>query len=436
VSPVRFRDEDRQIFRIAVPALFALISEPMMVLADTAIVGHLGTTPLAGLAIATTVVTAIVGLCVFLAYGSTAAVARSRGAGDDRRAHEFALSSLWLAGGLGVVVAAMAWSVSVPLTAALASSPAVAAQGHAYLAIVSAAVPAMLLALAATGALRGEQDLRTPLLVTVAANAVNIVLNLEFVYGLGWGIRGSALGTTLASWGAALWLCGVVARRARRAGARVRPHPAGVLTAARDGLPLFARTVTLRLALFLPVIIAGRLGDAPLAAHQVATAVVAFLAYGLDALAIAGQTLTGHALGSGDTAGARRLSRRMMAWGVAVGLVAAVILAALAPLIARMFTPDRGVQALLLPVLLVVAIIQPVSGVVFVLDGILIGAGDGRYLARAGIVTVATYAPLAVVLSRWGFTWLWVAYGGFMVARLATLALRERSDRWMVPGHT
>ena len=125
----------------------------------------------------------------------------------------------------------------------------------------------------------------------------------------------------------------------------------------------------------------------------------------------------------------------MMAWGVAVGLVAAATLATLAPVIARMFTPDRGVQGLLLPVLLVIAVIQPVSGVVFVLDGILIGAGDGRYLARAGIVTVATYAPLAVVLSRWGFTWLWVAYGGFMVARLATLALRERSDRWMVPGH-
>jgi putative MATE family efflux protein len=436
VSPVRFTADDRQIFRVAVPALFALISEPMMILADTAIVGHLGTAPLAGLAIASTVVTAIVGLCIFLAYGSTAAVARSRGAGDHQRAHEFALSSLWLAGALGAVVASVAWLVSVPLTDALASSAAVAAQGHAYLAIVAAALPAMLLTLAATGALRGEQDLRTPLVVTVVANAVNIGLNLEFVYGLGWGIRGSALGTTLASWAGALWLCGVVARRARRSGARIRPHPAGVRTAARDGVPLFARTVALRLALFLPVVIAGRLGDAPLAAHQVATAVVAFLAYGLDALAIAGQTLTGHALGSGDTTQARRLSRRMMMWGLVVGLGAAVTVALSAPLIARLFTPDRGVQSVLLPVLVVVAVIQPVSGVVFVLDGILIGAGDGPYLARAGFIALVVYAPLAVALSHWGFTWLWVAYGGFMAARLATLMLRERSDRWMVSGGT
>jgi putative MATE family efflux protein len=436
VRPVRFQAADRQIFRIAVPALFALISEPMMVLADTAIVGHLGTTPLAGLAIASTVVTAIVGLCVFLAYGSTAAVARSRGAGDERRAHEFAVSSLWLAGGLGAVISAAAWIASAPLTDALASSPTVAEQGHAYLAIAAAALPAMLISLAATGALRGEQDLRTPLVVTVVANVVNIVLNLEFVYGLGWGIRGSALGTTMASWAGALWLCWVVARRARRAGARVRPHPGGVLTAARDGLPLFARTVTLRLALFLPVIIAGRLGDTPLAAHQVATAVVAFLAYGLDSLAIAGQTLTGHALGSGDTVMARRLARRMMAWGVTVGLGAAVALSALAPVIDHLFTPDRDVQEVLLPVLLVIAFVQPVSGLVFVLDGILIGAGDGRYLALAGLVTVAVYAPLAVGLSHFGFTWLWVAYCGFMAARLATLMLRERSDRWMVSGTT
>jgi len=434
VIPVRFSPTDRQIFRIAVPALFALISEPLMILADTAIVGHLGTTPLAGLAIASTVVTAIVGLCIFLAYGSTAAVARSRGAGDLRLAHEFAISSLWLAGGIGTALATLTWALSGTLTESLASSPAVAAQGHAYLTITALALPAMLVSLAATGALRGEQDLRTPLIVTVVANLVNIALNLEFVYGLGWGIRGSALGTTLASWAGALWLGVVVIRRARRSGARVRPHPAGVLSAARDGVPLFARTVTLRLALFLPVIIAARLGDAPLAAHQVATAVVAFLAYGLDALAIAGQTLTGHALGSGDAAGARRLSRRMMVWGTALGLAAAVALAAAAPVVARAFTPDPEVQDVLHPVLLVIAVIQPISGVVFVLDGILIGAGDGRYLAGAGVVILAVYVPLAIALGHGGFTWLWVAYGGFMAARLITLLLRERSERWMVLG--
>jgi putative MATE family efflux protein len=436
VSPVRFSSSDRQIFRVAVPAFFALVSEPLMVLADTAIVGHLGTAPLAGLTIASTVVTATVGLCIFLAYGSTAAVARRRGAGEITASHEIAVSSLWLAGAIGTVLAGAIWWFSAPLAQALASSPAVAAEGRAYLAIIATALPAMLLMLAATGSLRGEQDLRTPLIVTVVANLVNAALNIEFVYGLGWGIRGSALGTTVATWASATWLVGIVVVRARRAGARISPHPAGVLTAARDAVPLFARTVTLRLALLLPVLLAARLGDAPLAAHQIATAVVTVIAYALDALAIAGQTLTGHALGAHDADRTRVLARRMVRWGVGVGVIAGVLLAATAPGVARAFSPDPRVQDVLWPVLLVIAAIQPVSGVVFVLDGILIGAGDGRYLARAGLVTLAAYVPLALVLSHGGFTLLWTAYGGFMAVRLVTLVRRERSDRWIVLGST
>jgi putative MATE family efflux protein len=434
VSAVRFSSTDRTIFRIAVPALFALISEPLMILADTAIVGHLGTEPLAGLAIASTAVTTIVGLCIFLAYGSTAAVARLRGSGNVRESHEIALSGLWLAAALGTLLTiATLWTCD-SLTTTLASSAGVAGQAQAYLSTTALALPAMLVVLAATGALRGEQDLRTPLLVTVTANLANIVLNLVFVYGLDWGIRGSALGTTIATWASALWLAGTVATRAHRAGARLALRTSGVLTAARDGLPLLARTASLRIALLIPTVIAARLGDTPLAAHQVAVAVVTFIAYGLDAIAIAGQTLTGHALGSGDTTSARQLSRRMTGWGAVVGAGAGVLLAVSSPLAAHAFSPDPEVQAVILPVLFVIAVIQPVSGIVFVLDGILIGAGDGRYLAGAGIATLAVYAPVALVLSRYGFTWLWVAYGAFMLARLGTLVLRERSTRWMRTG--
>lgn len=434
MTAVRFSSTDRQIFRIAVPALFALVSEPLMVLADTAIVGHLGTTPLAGLAIAATVLTTVVGLCIFLAYGSTAAVARSHGAGAEEEAHTIAISGLWLATGLGAGLAMILLAGSKRLTGWLASSPAVADQADTYLTITSAALPAMLLVLAATGALRGELDLRTPLLVTVVANLANIALNVLLVYGLQLGIAGSALGTTLAQWGAALWLSTIVALRARRAGAVTRPHPRVILSAARDGVPLFARTVTLRVALLIPTILAAQLGDASLAAHQVAMAVVTFIAYGLDAIAIAGQTLTGRTLGAGDADGTRRLARRMMGWGVVTGIGAGAVLAAISPLVAVAFTGDPAVHQLLVPVLLVIAVIQPVSGVVFVLDGLLIGAGDGRYLAWAGVVTLAVYTPAALVLTRWGFTWLWVAYGAFMLARLATLGVRERSDRWMVLG--
>ena len=434
MTAVRFSSTDRQIFRIAVPALFALVSEPLMVLADTAIVGHLGTTPLAGLAIAATVLNTIVGLCIFLAYGSTAAVARRHGAGAEEEAHTIAVSGLWLALGLGVVLSLILLGGAAHLSAWLASSSAVADQSDIYLTITAAALPAMLLNLAATGALRGELDLRTPLVVTVVANLVNIALNLLLVYGLDLGIAGSALGTTLAQWGSALWLSAIVGVRARRAGAVTRPHPSAVLSAARDGVPLFARTVTLRVALLIPTVLAAQLGDASLAAHQVAMAVVTFIAYGLDAIAIAGQTLTGRTLGAGDSEGTRRLSRRMMGWGVVTGVGAGAVLAATSPLVAMAFTGDPAVRRALLPALLVIALIQPVSGVVFVLDGLLIGAGDGRYLAWVGIVTLAVYAPTAVMLAPWGFTWLWIAYAAFMLARLVTLGLRERSERWMVLG--
>jgi putative MATE family efflux protein len=430
------RDVDRHILRVAVPAFFALISEPLMLLADTAIIGHLGTPELGGLAAASTVLATVVGLCIFLAYGSTAAVARHHGAGEESAAFSLAISGLWLATGLGVVLGVVMALASNPLSASLSSSDRVAGLGQDYLVISALAVPAMLLVLAATGALRGTLDLRTPLLVTIVANVLNVVLNLFFVYGLDRGIRGAATGTVLAQWFAAIWLTYVVVRRAHRAHASTRPHLGEITAAGRQGVPLLVRTLTLRAALVLATVVAASLGDASLAANQVAASVVSFLAFGLDAIAIAGQALTGRALGAGDADRTRMLTNRMITWGVATGAIAAVVLAVTSPWVARLFSSDPHVQDAILPALLVIAVIQPISGVVFVLDGVLIGAGDGSYLAKAGLVTLAAYVPLALTVG-WtgaGFTWLWVAYGGFMTARLVTLWRRQRGTAWMVLG--
>jgi Na+-driven multidrug efflux pump len=387
-----FDDLDRRILAVAAPAFVALVTEPLMLLADTAIIGHLGTTELGGLAAASVVLTTVVGLCVFLAYGSTAAVARRHGAGREAEAYGLAVGGLWLALGLGVVLGLGTALASGAMSRALSSSAPVAAQADRYLVISAAAVPAMLVVLAATGALRGVLDLRTPLVVAAVANVLNVVLNLVLVYGFDLGIGGAAAGTVIAQWVAALWLGVVVVRRAAAARASVR--------------------------------------------QQVATSVVTFLAFGLDAIAIAGQALTGRTLGAGDAAGTRALTRRMVAWGIGTGLVAAVVLAAGSPLLARMFSPDPAVQDALVPALLVVALIQPVSGVVFVLDGVLIGAGDGPYLAWVGLAVLAVYAPCALAVGALdaSFTWLWVAYGAFIAARLVTLWLRQRGDRWMVLG--
>ncbi|WP_293784692.1 MATE family efflux transporter, partial [uncultured Aeromicrobium sp.] len=209
------KDVDRRILAISVPAFAALVSEPLMLVADTAIVGHLGRAELAGLAAASTVLTTVVGLCIFLAYGSTATVARYQGAGDDRRALESAVGGVWLAALLGVALTAVLALAARPLATVLSSSAEVADLAHEYLVVAAASVPAMLLVLAATGALRGLLDLRTPLVAMIVANLVNVVLTVTFVYGMGAGLAGAALGLVLAQWLAAIWLCGVVVRRAR-----------------------------------------------------------------------------------------------------------------------------------------------------------------------------------------------------------------------------
>ena len=432
---------DRTILAVAVPAFFALVSEPLMLLADTAIVGHLGRTPLGGLAAASVVLSTVVGLCVFLAYGSTATVARRRGADDLTGAYGYAVGSIWLALGLGVVLGAALAVAAGPLASTLSSSAAVADQAERYLLVSSLAVPALLVSLAATGALRGVMDLRTPLVVTVAANLVNVVLNLVLVHGAGgwsgWGITGSAVGTVAAQWFGAGWLTTVVVRGARAAGSSLRARAGAVLRAGLDGVPLFVRTLALRTGLVVGTAVAAHLGDVPLAAQQVVTALVTFFAFALDAIAIAAQTLVGHALGAGDRATARAMTRRMIAWGVGTGGLAALVMAGLSPWAGPVFAPgDAAVADVLGPALVVAAVIQVPAAVVYVLDGILIGAGDAVYLAWAGLLTLVPYVPLALLVGHLdaSFTWLWAAYGVYIGARLVTLWLRQRSDAWLVTG--
>ncbi|GAA3538829.1 MATE family efflux transporter [Aeromicrobium flavum] len=427
---------DRRILAVTVPAFAALICEPLMLMADTAIVGHLGRAELAALGAASTILSTIVGLCVFLAYGSTATVARHQGAGDPRRALEAALGGVWLALLIGVVLGGLTALGARPLAAALSSSPRVADLTTEYLQIAAASIPAVLLVLAATGALRGVLDLRTPLVVMVVANVLNVVLTVGLVYGAGLDLRGAALGLVLAQWAAALALVAQVLRRSRESSASARLRWDDVARAGRDGVPLLLRTLSLRTVLLLATLVAAGFGDASLAAHQIATTIVMFLAFALDAFAIAAQTLTGRSLGAGDAAGTRHITRRVIAWGLGFGVASGVLLAVTAPWVARAFSPDADVRAAAVPALLLVALIQPVSGVVFVLDGVLIGAGDGVYLAWAGLVTLLVYAPVALLIkvTDAGFTWLWGAYALFQLSRWVTLWVRQRGDRWLVLG--
>lgn len=284
--------------------------------------------------------------------------------------------------------------------------------------------------------MRGLQDTRTPLLIVGIGFAANAVLNAVFIYGFGWGIAGSAIGTVIAQWGMAALFVVQVLRAARAAGAAVWPGLAGVTVAAASGGWLLLRTVSLRLAMVATVFVGSLLGVAELATLQVALAVFSLLAFVLDALAIAGQAMVGHGLGAAQPDRVRAIARRLILFGTLAGVGLGAVVAALSPLLGFVFTDDAEVRLALVPVALLMALGIPLAGFVFVLDGVLIGAGDGRYLALSGIVNVAIYLPLLWLASVSGsLVELWAAFGfGYIGARALTLGLRVRGSRWLTAG--
>lgn len=434
-APTR-RAQDREILALAAPAFAALVSEPLLLTADSAIIGHLGTTQLAGLGLAGNVLGVLTGLSVFLAYGTTGTVARRLGAGDRRAALSGGVDGMLLALILGFILSVLLELLLPTVIGWYGVSPEVAAAAVRYLRIAAAGLPSVLVLLASTGVLRGLQDTRTPLAVAVSTNVVNIGLNLLLVYGVGLGIAGSAIGTLIAQTAAALTLTIVVIRGTRRARVQLRFRPAGVLGAARSGIWLVLRTASLQVGITLTTVTAASFGAIALATHQILNSLWVFLAFALDAIAIAAQAIIGRYLGAGATAVVRRLTRRMISWGLASGLVFGLLVLLGRPLYGPLFSPDPSVRALLSQGVIVLACMTPVAGVVFVLDGVLIGAGDGRYLALAGLFALAAFVPmaLAVRLTVAGLVWLWVAYGGYVLARMVTLLLRSRTDAWMRTG--
>jgi putative MATE family efflux protein len=379
----------------------------------------------------------LVSLCIFLAYGTTASVARRVGAGDPEGALAQGVDGLWLAAVIGAAVTLAVLPATRTVVGWFGPSADVASYATTYLHIALLGAAPLLLMLAATGVLRGLQDTRTPLVVAVVGNAANVVLNLALVYGAGLGIAGSALGTLVAQVGSALALVWVVVRAARATGAPLAPDLPGIRAAARSGVPLLLRTLTLRVSLLVMTYGAARLGSADLAAMQLAMTIWTFLAFVLDAIAIAAQAITGRSLGAGDVPGTRAVTDQMVRYGLVSGIVTGVLLGASAWALGPLFTTDPAVRELLTPVLLVAAVTQPVAGVVFVLDGVLIGAGDGRYLAWAGLVVLLVFAPAAwaAVAGPGTLTWLWVAFGvAFMGGRGVVLVARSRGTAWLRVG--
>ena len=460
---------NRQVLSLALPALGALIAEPLFVLADSAMVGHLGAVSLAGLSLASSILTTTVGLFVFLAYATTATTARLFGAGRRTEGLRAGVDGMWLALLLGLGAGAFLGLTAPWLTEAMGAHGPVAQAAVAYLRASCPGLPGMFVVLAATGVLRGLLDTRTPFVVATGGAVLNIVVNAILLYGVGMGIAGSGAGTAIAQTAMALALAGPIARTARAAGVGLLPHREGLRASLGSGTPLLIRSLSLRVAILATVWAATALGDVSLAAHQVVNALWTFAAFALDALAVAAQALIGTALGQAqrsdadsatsdtevdiaadtDTQSASatagwsidELLRRLLAWGAGTGVLIGVLMAAGAAWLPRAFTPDPGVIAAATPTLLVAASALPLAGVVYLLDGVLMGAGDGRYLAWAGLLTLVPYVPLALLIGGGalpgvvgtvsGLVLLWIAFAWvFMAARGATTYLRARGTGW------
>ena len=424
---------DPEILRLAVPALGALAAEPLYILVDTAIVGHLGRSQLAALGAAATVLS-VLAMFNFLQYGTTAQVARASGAGEARVARRLGAQALWLSLAVGLALGLAIALLARPIVELVGVEGETADYAVTYLRIVSIGVPSFFLALGGQGYLRGVSELTSPLVVIVAANVLNLVLEVLFVYGFDWGIKGSAWGTAIAQTCMGLAFVWLIVRRVGR------DDLAPALGLARRllsvGKFIFVRTAALISAFVLAGLVVARLGDAELGAYQISFQLWIFLALLLDAIAIAGQIIVGRELGAGQPRRAYDASVRMISLSVATGAVFAVVLLALGDVLPRIFTGDPEVLAqcaLLWPIF---ALMQPLNGAVFALDGILIGASDGPYIAGSMVAAFLACGAALVVASAagWGIRGVWAALAVLIVVRLATMGARFVRRRWLVTG--
>ena len=442
MNALRWRPLDSEIARLAIPALGALIAEPLYVLADTAVVGNLlGTNELAGLAVAGQTLLTVHAVMVFLAYGTTAAVSRLLGAGEHRQAADQAVQGLWLAAGMGLILALIVWMFADPVLRLIGetddgNAEAVLAQARVYLLVSLWGLPAMLIALSGVGYLRGLQDTTRPLVVAIGTAAFNLVLELVLIIGFDLEIGASAFSTVVAQWLGAIAYLWWIGRDVTSHGVGLVPDLREIVRLLRVGGTLFIRTVALRGSFTVSVAAASRISTEALAAHEIAFQLFIFTALALDSVAIAGQAMMGRFLGADDEAGAREAGRRVLEWGVGVGILALIIFGLGAPFLPALFTNDAAVASLATIALIHLALMQPLNGVVFALDGILIGAGDTTFLAWAMAGAATLFVPLALLVPALGLGlgWLWGSIWVLMTVRAAGLIWRFASNRWVVLG--
>lgn len=424
------RGLDREILRLAVPALGTLAADPLVSLVDTAYVGRLGRTPLGALGVAIAVFSVVFFMFNFLAYGSTPLIAGAIARRDRREAGRLAAAGLLLGVTIGVVTAVIVEALSGPILRLMGAQAGLLADATTYLTIRVLGMPAVMVVTVSHGIYRGHQDTRTPLLVTVGISLLNLVLDPILIFGLGWGLAGAAWATMAAQWIGAGWFLTLLVNGRDRFGLQARwPGWGSVRPLVGAGRALIIRSGSLLLALTLATAVATRQGEVVVAAHQVAMQIWLFLALVVDALAIAGQALIGLHLADHPQL-ARRYASRLLGWGLAVGLALALAMGAGRGFLPEWFTTDREVIAAVGSVYGFIVVMQPLNALVFVWDGIAIGASGFAFLAAAMMAAALAMAGVLVGVQAlgWGLTGIWWALTVMMLVRFATLAY------WHVTG--
>ncbi len=425
---------DRTIWALAIPALGSLAIEPLYATADTIIIGRLGTAELAGLAIAAQILTVIVALSNFLAYGTTQRLATARGAGDQVQAARVGVQAMWVGVTLGLAIAAVVAMMGPGLASALGARNEVLEVASTYLVIRAVGLPVMLVALVANGVLRGVRDLVTPLRIIAAAALGNVIIEVVMVFGFGWGVAGAAWSTVIVQWIAGLVYLRVV--MPHLLGTGLWPNRLEIFGLLSAGRWLIVRTATLLAALTIATAVAARDSAATLAAHQIVSVVFMITALSLDALAIPAQTLVAEAIGARDVAAARQIAARVLRAARRAAVVVAVLVAISAPWLPAAFSSDGDVERQAQLGLLMLAVVLLPGAAAFALDGILIGAGAYRALSWAMVLALMVFivviVPVAVV-GTWGLAGIWAALAAWMTVR-AWLTWRAWSGRQWIDG--
>jgi MATE family, multidrug efflux pump len=423
----------RHVLKLALPALVVLAAEPLYVLVDTAVVGHLGAIPLAAVAVGGTVLAQVSSTLTFFSYGTTARTARLHGAGRRAEAVAEGMQATWLAIFAGLLLLALGQLFAGPVAHLLAGPGAVADEAVGWLRIALFGIPCILITMAGNGWMRGIQDTRRPLRYVLGGNGISAILCPVLVYGAGFGLEGSAIANVAAQViSASLFLRALAVERAL-----AWPVPASMRAQLGIGRDLMLRSFAFQATGISATAVAAHTSAATVGAHQVVLQLWVFVALLLDSLAIAAQSLVGAALGAHDERGALDLARKVTGYGLVFGVLLSVIFAGLSGILPHAFTSDTSVLAEIPKAWWFFVVLQPVGGVVFALDGVLLGAGDAVFMRNVTLISAGLgFLPVvwAAFAFHWGLTGIWLAMGAFMLIRLVLMVSRWRSGRWAVLG--